>query len=196
MSRPVSDDLWVLIHSMKKAEKRYFKLFVGREGDKDNMKMLRLFDILDSQKSFDEEGARQAMTSISKPQFANLKAHLYKRVLQSLRLFSTSLFEDVAIRELVDHAQILYNRSLYFQAQSILTKAKRLAYKRDNLEMLLEIFKWEKRLLNQTVGKGNRERVNAIVEEVQIINRRIYHINTFTNIAAQLNAIYLKSGLI
>jgi len=92
MSRPVSDDLHVLISTMKKGEKRYFKLFVGREGDPSSMKSIQLFDIVDKQNTYNELEAMKLMGQ-KKVQYANLKAHLYKRVLESIRLYNRKLFE-------------------------------------------------------------------------------------------------------
>ena len=66
----------------------------------------------------------------------------------------------------------------------------------DNLELQLEILKWEKNILTQTIGAGNEQRVNRIVDEVQTVNDRINNVNKFTNLAARLNAIYYRIGFI
>jgi len=196
MSKEKIDPLFGLIKSLKKSEKRYFKLFAAREGEGKDKKFIRLFDFLDRQNEFNETAILEADKSIKPRQLSNLKAHLYKRIMQSLRLYNASMVKDVQIRELIDYAQLLFNRSLYDQCVQILNKAKKLAYKHENLELLLEIFKWEKTVLAHTVGKHNQARVNNIIENVSEVNQRINNINRFSNISVKLNSLYLKTGFI
>ena len=70
---------------MSKSEKRYFKLFVAKEGG--DKKFVRLFDLIDQQEAYKEEEILRKGPSINPVQISNLKAHLYKRILQSLRMY-------------------------------------------------------------------------------------------------------------
>ncbi|MEQ8242857.1 MAG: hypothetical protein RIB66_05520, partial [Fulvivirga sp.] len=142
MSKEGSEALFHLIKSLKQSEKRYFKL--QSELDSSDMKYLRLFEIIDGQKEYDESIIIQKAPEIKKQQLSNLKAHLYKKLLQSIRQYNQKSVIDIQIREMIDHAQLLFNRSLYEQCVDILKKAKRKAQKIDNLELQLEILKWEK----------------------------------------------------
>ncbi len=188
--------LFRLIKGLSRSEKRYFKLYVSKEGDSVNKKFIRLFNLMDQQLVYSEEEILSKEPSIKRAQMSNLKAHLYKRILQSLRMFDNRNVKDIQIRELIDHAQILYNRSHYVQCVKMLQKAKKMAHKHHNLELLLEIYKWEKQVLSQTVGKGNQERVNAIITQVRDVNNRINNINSFSNILVKLNALYLRKGFV
>jgi len=196
MSKEISLGLFRLIKSMKKSEKRYFKLFVAPDGKSDDPKFLKLFNLIDKQTAYDEEKIVAEEPSINPSQLSNLKAHLYKRILQSLRSYNSGSVNDIQIRELIDHAQILYNRSLYNQCARVLNKAKKLANRHDSLELLLEIFKWEKNVLSQTIGRGNQKRVNEIIRQVQDVNNRITNINKLTNLSVKLTALYLRKGYV
>jgi len=196
MPKTKSDNLFKLIKSLKKSEKRYFKLNTLGESSGDNKKFIKLFDEIDQQEHFDEDAILANSPEIKPEQLSNIKAHLYKRILQSLRGYHSSKVPEIEIREIIDFAEILYNRCLYAQCVKVLQKAKKKAKKYDYLELLLEIYKLEKQVLIHTVGKDNQERVNNIVSEVQEVNDRINNINTFTNLAAQLNTFYLKAGFI
>ena len=55
MSKVKSASLYQLIKSLKKSEKRYFRLSVDRGGNGEEKKYLRLFDSIDAQQQFDEE---------------------------------------------------------------------------------------------------------------------------------------------
>ncbi len=195
MSKIRSDHLYTLVKSLRKSEKRYFKVR-NSGGPKDNVKFLMLFDALSEQEEFDEEGIIKNNSWINPQQFSNLKAHLYKKILQSLKEYTTSSNEDINIREQIDYIQILFDRSLYQQSMQLLQKVKRAMRKSDNLELQLEVLKWEKNLLPYTLGRNNIQRVHQIVEEANTINERLSRVNILTNLSVELNAIYLKTGYI
>ncbi|WP_421872645.1 hypothetical protein [Marinoscillum sp.] len=195
MSKDRSDHLYLLIKSMKKSEKRYFK--VRNKGlSKDESKYLLLFDALAEQEEFDEVQIIENNSWVNPVQFSNLKAHLYKKLLQSLKEYTASTNEDITIREQIDYIQILFDRSLYQQSMQLLQKVKKAMHKSDNLELQLEVLKWEKNLLPFTLGRNNQQRVNQIVEEANKINERISRVNILTNLSVELNAIYLRTGYI
>ncbi len=194
MSKTSSDTLYQLIKSLKKSEKRYFRLqFQTQDAEK---KYLKLFEIIDEQSEYDELELLEKASNVKREQLSNLKAHLYKKLLQTIRQYNQKSVIDIQIREMIDHAQLLFNRSLYDQCVDVLKKAKKRAKKIDNLELQLEILKWEKNMLMQTIGSDNEARVNRIIEEVRDVNQRINNVNTFTNLSAKLNSIYTKIGFI
>ncbi len=57
---------------------------------------------------------------VKKQQLSNLKAHLYKQILISLRLNPSHQNIRVQIREQLDFATILYQKGLYKQSLKIL----------------------------------------------------------------------------
>lgn len=85
MSELQKDFLFVLIKSLSTSEKRQFKLYVNRLGINVDAKFLLLFSELDKMKEYNEEIIIDKKIS-SKQQLSNLKAHLYKQILVSLRL--------------------------------------------------------------------------------------------------------------
>ena len=84
------DELFQLIKSLEKAEKRNFKLFVKRNSAQEDLKIIVLFDALDKMDQYDEELLLKKHKTIRKQQLSNLKAHLYKQILASLRILSSS----------------------------------------------------------------------------------------------------------
>ena len=185
--------MYTLIKSMRKAEKRYFKVLNG--GDS---KYIRLFDEMDKLQDFNEEHLLKRNSWISNEQFSNLKAHLYKKVLQSLKNYAQANHEDISIRENIDYIQLLFDRSLYTQSMQVLQKVKKSirSASKENLELSLEVLKWERNLLPYTIGKNNLKRVNTILREADLINEKISRVNQLTNLSVELNALYLKTGYI
>ncbi|MEQ8238697.1 MAG: hypothetical protein RIA69_05765, partial [Cyclobacteriaceae bacterium] len=193
MSKEKSDHLYILVKSLRKSEKRYFKLRNTFQ-ETEEPKYLRLFNVIDKATYFNEEKLLQENPWINPLQFSNLKANLYRKILQSLKEYTIQTNDDIALREQIDYIQILFDRSLYSQSMLLLQKVKRALTKSENLELKLEVLKWEKNLLPYSLGKHNSWKVSQIIEEVNDVNRRISRVNQFTNLAVELNAVYIKSG--
>lgn len=193
MPKESSDTLFTLVKSLKKSEKRYFKVTVADAADK---KFSRLFDLVDKQKTFDDQELLKKDKTINPSQLSNLKAHLYNKILQNLRDYNSGTLPNIKIRDMIDHAEILFNKSLYGQCGEVIRKAKKMAIKSDNLEMQLEILKWEKLMLSHTSGKDNLARTNQVIKEVQDVTNRINNINSFSNLQFRLQSMYKKIGFI
>jgi len=92
MSKAVKHQLFRLIDSLSKAEKRNFKIFATRAGADANSKFIQLFDLLDRMNAPDDDAVMKRM-QISNGQFSNLKRHLYQQLLtvsrSILRVFFT-----------------------------------------------------------------------------------------------------------
>ncbi len=54
MTKDQKDNLFVLVKSLSKSEKRQFKLYVGRLGVNEDSKFLMLFNILEKLPNYDE----------------------------------------------------------------------------------------------------------------------------------------------
>ena len=93
-----NDSLFVLIKSLTKSEKRQFNLYVGRLGGNIDAKFFSLFKFLEKQKTYNEKGIL-SNGIVSKQQLSNLKAHLYKQILISLRLNPCLLYTSDAADE-------------------------------------------------------------------------------------------------
>ena len=107
------DELFQLIKTLEKAEKRNFKLFMKRNAASEELKIILLFDALDKMDQYDEEGLLRKQKGIRKQQLSNLKAHLYKQILASLRVLRDDYNIDIQLHEQLDYARILYNKGLY-----------------------------------------------------------------------------------
>jgi len=127
MSKRSNDILFQLIQSLEKAEKRHFKLYIKRSSSNENLKIVQLFDALDKMSEYDEKILLKKLPSIQKIQLSNLKAHLYKQILASLRLLKSAESIDLQLNEQFDYAHILYKKGLFIQSLKILEKAKETA---------------------------------------------------------------------
>ena len=113
------DSLFILVKSLSKSEKRQFNLYVSRLGGNVDAKFFSLFKFLDKMKAYNEKEIIKS-NIVTKQQLSNLKAHLYKQILISLRLNPSHQNIRLQIREQLDFATILYQKGLYKQSLKLL----------------------------------------------------------------------------
>ena len=191
-----NDPLFELIKSLTKSEKRNFKLYVKRINNPEETKFILLFDALDKMNEYDDVKILEKIQSIKKTQLSNLKSHLYKQLLLSLRLNNINNDIDIQIREQLDYAKVLYNKGLYKQSLKVLDKVKAKAreYKRDILHM--EILHYEKSTELQYITGSFSERAELLCNQADEVNGMLSNVNQFSNLALRLYGLYLKVGYI
>src|SRR5687767_1484941 len=106
MSTYANNELFQLVKSLTKSEKRLFHLNSTRLHGSKNKKFLLLFRYMDKQKKYDEKKFLAKEKAIKPVQIHNLKAHLQKQILQSLRQYHSAGNMDLKIRNLVDYSQL------------------------------------------------------------------------------------------
>ena len=196
MPKQKTDDLMQLINSLSRAEKRHFRLFVKRNQASSDILFLQLFDFLDRQGEYEEEQLLQKIPGIKKTQLSNLKAHLYKQLLISLRLLNKGNNEDILIRENIDYARLLYNKGLYRQALDILEKAKERARAAGMLNQALEILEFEKRIEGQYITRSIEGRAEQLADETNLLTRQIESSHRFSNLSLRMYGLYLRIGFV
>ena len=141
-----TDPLFQLIKSLEKSEKRNFKLYATRNSSSEELISIQLFDALDKMDTHDEGVLLSKNDRIKKQQLSNLKAHLYKQILSSLRLINDN-FIDISLHEQMDYARILYNKGLYHQSLKVLDKLKEQAKNNNQLTYLQQVLFFEKKII-------------------------------------------------
>lgn len=194
MSKHFSDPLFQLIHSLEKAEKRNFKLYIKRSSAKEDLKVIRLFDALDKIYEYDEAVLLKKLEGIEKPQLSNLKTHLYKQVLASLRLLKSSENLDLQLHEQLDYSRILYNKGLYLQSLKILDRVKELAIAYHQDSVLMQVISLEKKIETLHITRSLQDRAEKLSMEALDVNDRRRMITRLSNLALQLYSWYIKNG--
>tara|TARA_B100000989_G_scaffold251840_1_gene199913 strand:- start:3387 stop:4958 length:1572 start_codon:yes stop_codon:yes gene_type:complete len=193
MTNQLKDNLFVLIKSLTKSEKRQFKLYVGRIDSNENSKFLKLFNLLDKM-YFYEENIILKSKIVSKLQLSNLKAHLYKQILISLRLNPQHKNIKLHIRGQIDFATILYQKGLYKQSLKILDKAKSFALKYDENASAYEIVEFEKLIESLYVTRSLSNRTNELVSQTNKLRNQNQIYSDLSNISLQLYEKLIKAG--
>lgn len=148
MSTKSSESIFELIRSLTKSEKRYFKLHASRHTIGEENNYVTLFDYIDKQAAYDEAKLFQDFKGAAfLNKFSITKKRLYDQVLQALTLFHSSGNVEAQLYRQLQSASILFDKALYSQAKKILRSAEKLATKHHLTNVLLEIRKQSKRLL-------------------------------------------------
>ena len=193
---PISNslDLFGLVKSLTNADKRNFKLYAKRVQSDDNMKFIQLFDVLDKMSELDEDKVIERMDGIPKGQLSNLKRHLYKQLLTSLRLINISRIKSIEVREHIDFAHVLYAKGLFPQSLKILHRAKKIGIKAELELEVLQIIEFQKLIESRHITHTGPVRNKEIVTEAK---ERLDKVNTSTllsNLRVRLHSYYITNS--
>ena len=188
------DTLFQLIKSLEKSEKRNFKLFVKRNSSAGELKFLKVFDALDGMKEYDEAALLKKNKEIKKQQLSNIKAHLYKQILASLRLISDENNIDIQLHEQMAHARILFNKGLYLQSLKVLDKMKEAAKAHHQLTYLQQVLFFEKKIEALFITRSMRNRADQLTQESEEVNEKVSVVNKLSNLSLQLYSWYIQHG--
>ncbi|MBX2924246.1 MAG: hypothetical protein KF746_18745 [Chitinophagaceae bacterium] len=194
MPKRSTDELFQLIKSLEKAEKRNFKLFVQRNVTTPDMKTVQLFDALDKLEDYDEEALLKKNPEIKKQQLSNLKAALYRQVMASLRILKDDNNIQLQLHEWMDYARILYNKGLYLQSLKTLDRIKQEAKTYHQLTYWLQALMFEKKIEALYITRSIENRAEMLSKEVADITDRITMIGQLSNLSLQLYSWYIKMG--
>jgi hypothetical protein len=195
MTSAPKDALFVLVRSLSKSEKRQFKLYVGRLGVNTDAKFLALFNLLDRMKHYDERAILDSAI-VKKSQLSNLKAHLYKQILVSLRLNPVNQTIRVQIREQLDFATILYQKGLYKQSLKILDKVKGIAIENEEKNIAYEIVELEKIIETQYITRSIPDRADELAVQAKELSAHNVMTSKLSNLSLQLYGMMLKVGYV
>lgn len=190
-----TDALFQLIHSLTKAEKKNFKLYAKRNSGNNELKTVQLFDAIDKSPVYDETIYLKKTASLNQQQLPNLKAHLYKQILRSLRLLGSNENTDIQLHEQLDYAIILDDKGLYHQSLRILAKVKENAIANNQLNIVTETLFLEKKIETLHITRSLQDRADELSIQSKAAAERQLKTSLLSNLALELYSWYIKNGL-
>lgn len=171
MNKAIS--LLVLIHSMTKAEKRYFKLYSNlQEGDKVYSMLFALME----ECSAVEEVVRRFGLDAGDSNFDIAVKHLYKVVIDCLLHLRSRYDIQARISNRMDEAEILFRCGLLQAAIEELSRAKKLARQYESTALLLLIRQTELRYLS--AGDFQEMSEKHLVEKQMKVNETFKYLRS------------------
>lgn len=167
-------DLFQLIKSLSKAEKRYIKLASTKKNNGTLPDYIILFDALDKQKLFNEEALKKSFTNKNfVKRLPETKYYLYENILRNLRTFHSQASIDIKLRGGIDSAEILLQKKLFDHAYDVLKKASKLASFHGRDLILLEIMELETKLFAMTKNTKSLEKLIKQTDQVNLLNKHV-----------------------
>lgn len=194
MSNNQHDALFILIKTLTKAEKRNFQLAFNKNNSKEDVLFIQLFNTLDKLKEYDEEQILKKIPAIKKQQLSNVKAHLYKQLLTTLRLLYKQKDPLIDLREQLDYARVLYSKGLYNQSLKLLSKAKSMAIEQEEVMLSYEIIEFEKLIESRHITRSLENRADELSEESRVIEQKLSNISKLSTLSLRMYGLYLKLG--
>ncbi|MEP7147227.1 MAG: hypothetical protein ABI792_09500 [bacterium] len=186
-------ELFDLIKSLSRSEKRYFKLNASVQ--KGNKNYLKLFEAIDSQKSYDEEVLKK---KYKKERFINnltaTKNYLYRLIFRTLISYYNEKSIDTKLNNLLNKCRLQYDKALFREYFKSVQTGKEMANKFEMFGYQLEFLELERQLTKkEEIGKKKMEDIYD--EEIRIIEQ-IRIINSYKRAVSKLFEIHWKLGTI
>lgn len=141
-----SDPLFTLIKSLTRTEKSNFKKDAVAFGGK-NAKYLLLFEAMEKQKEFDKSALLKKLEDEKLSRnFSMAKSYLYEALLKSLHIHRKTHGYNSVLETLISQAQVLFRKGLFLDSNSIVKKAKQLAYKTDNFQAIIKLIGMQQKM--------------------------------------------------
>ncbi|MBI1268019.1 MAG: hypothetical protein GC193_11375 [Cryomorphaceae bacterium] len=189
-----SNELFDLVKSLTKSEKRFFKLSSSLQtGDKN---YLKIFDAIDKQDEYDENVLKNLFkkeTFIK--HFPSEKNHLYKLILKSLRAYHADNSVSSQLKQEIKNIEILYNKALFKECNKFLMRAKKQAIDYEKFYYLFELINWEKMLLEEALedGKFTKDLDTLIKEEQEVIDK-LRNLAAYHVLYSKINYVFRSGG--
>lgn len=191
-----STELFDLIKSLSKSEKRFFKLHSAlQSGDKN---YLRIFDAVDHQKAYDEEALKKVF---AKETFIrhlpSEKNHLYKLILKALRSYHSESSVSGILKQEIKNIEILYQKALYVECNKLLHRAKRIAKENERFYYWFELLNWEKMLLEEAYESGEFTKdLDALIEEERDVIEKLRNLAAYHILYSKINYVFRSGGYV
>ena len=189
-----STELFNLIQSLSKSEKRFFKLSSSLQDGEKNY--LKLFDAIEKQKSYNEKEIKLLFKAEKFIQhLPSEKNHLYKLILKSLRGYYSDHSISSTLKQDLKNIEILYKKALYKECVKILKRSKKIAVNYEKFYYLFELISWEKLLIEEAYEQGEfNEDLDLLIEEEVTVIEKLRNLAEYHIIYSKINYIFRSGG--
>ena len=184
-----TNDLFVLIKSLTKSEKRYFRLSIlKKSNEQDQQNYLKLFDTIERQSHYDET---EIISKFENQKFikhiSSEKNYLYHYILKTLHRYHSKSNNEVLMNDSLHYAEILFQKGLFSQSKKIINKSKKIALENDMILQTINISKF-----NISFALQNSKKAKTLEKELlEAINDTRLAINKLQN-QCEYYELYVK----
>lgn len=189
-----STELFELIKSLSKSEKRFFKLSSSLQSGEKNY--LKIFDAIDKQSSYDEDAIKKQFKGQKFiKHFPSEKNHLYKLILKSLRAYYADHSISSILRQEIKNVEILYKKALFKECNKFVNRAKQMAVEYEKFYYLFELISWEKQLLEEAYESGDFDTdLDALIQEETECIEKLRNLAEYQVLYSRINYVFRRGG--
>lgn len=184
-----TDNLFLLIKSLTKAEKRFFAIEASKYSKEEGNDYLLLYKLIEQQTDYDEEKIKKELKG--NPLLKRLpsaKNYLHNLLLRTVTQLHREQNPHFQISNLLQEVDFLFFRGLFKNANKQLQKAKKIALDAQKISFLVIINEWEVILANfEPTFEKSHKKITTLQNE-----RKAYLDEL--NIAYDLELFYEQSG--
>ncbi len=191
-----STDLFDLVKSLTKSEKRFFKLSSSlQQGDKN---YLKIFDCIEDMEVYDEEYLKEQYNGENFiKHLPSEKNHLYKLILKSLRAYHADNSVSSVLKQELKNIEILYKKALFKECNKFLVRAKKIAVDYEKFYYLFELLSWEKILLEEAYESGEFSKdIDALIKEEQEVIEKLRNLAAYHVLYSKINYVFRSGGYV
>jgi len=187
-------DLYDLVHSLTKSEKRFFKLQSSLQAGEKNY--VRLFDLLEKMDHYNEDVVKETFKGeLLFKHLPSEKNHLFKLILKSLRSYHGESSVRSILKQALKNVDILHKKGLFEECKKELKRAKKLATSYEFFYYLFEIISWQKNLLEEDYENGEFiQSIDEIAEEEAQVLALLQNLAQYQIVYGKVNAIFRSGG--
>lgn len=190
------DNLYKLIKSLSKNEKRYFQEFLKSS---DSPTLYRtLFNQIDKQSKHNSDEIKLAFDSKAN-QLPVIKSYLSKLILKSLKNFHHNSGNEQKIQNSFLDIDLLLKKDLLDQAEFEIRKLIEICRESEKLVPLLQALDFQKKFLISKFGASSpqsQKEFNSIIEEQNKILGKLYNLNEYQLLQANFyDQFHQSTGL-
>lgn len=189
-----STELFKLVKSLTKSEKRFFKLSSSLQSGEKNY--LKIFDFIEKQATYDEGQLKKEFENETFiKHLPSEKNHLYKLILKSLRSYYSEQSISSTLTQEIKNVEILYNKALYKECEKFVSRAKEIAKRHEKFYYWFELISWEKKLLESAYESGEFSTdLDKLIEEEEMVIAKLRNLAEYTVIYSKINLIFRSGG--
>ncbi len=192
-----SIDLFQLIKSLTKSEKRYFKLTARSQKAKGGSNYLKLFEAIEKQQVYDEELIKKKFSgSAFIKHLPSEKNYLYTLIEKSLVKFHASSSDEIELDDHLHAAEIFFKKGLYLQSSKALEKALSLALESELYSKLFKISELQLQLIPQVAlsAESMKEKYTRSLENVRLAFRMLENQARYNELHSDFYQLIRKEG--
>jgi len=191
-------NLFNLIKSLDKNEKRYFKRIANLHVKKGINKYIKLFDAIEKQNIYEEIKVISLLNDNDfTKNFSQAKLSLEKLILKALRNYHHNNIDEINLNDQINNIYIINSKKLYQKSFELLDKLKNNFTVKNNYNLSLIVNNLE---LTTAIKANNIERLNKLGEEYGkdciIINKKINDEIILRNSHLQIYCLLRNIGLL